>query len=283
MDKYEIHIGEYYDLEEKVNKPKQKLIITGEQLEAIETFASKRKDSELNTIYKINDCEFRVYPHFDFKAIWEESAPKPKPVKEWEIVALDESFHLNDTNTPDLYFKAAVERGAIIKSVRRVSDGKVFTVGDEVTVSFDSGKGFKNTIHHFTYTSGVDIIDVYFTQQTAAYNIAKLNIEKAKQHLFTTFDNKPIYEGDEYWIVFPDFTFDKWDAFKNGNAVFDKDEKTFSTEQAAKEYILMNKPCLSVSQVLKLEVEGVATLETGAERPIAINKSDLIALAKAEQ
>jgi len=63
--KYEIHIGEIFDLTTSSKKPKQTLIITQEQLAVIEQFASQRKDAELNTIYKLNDCEFKIYPSFN--------------------------------------------------------------------------------------------------------------------------------------------------------------------------------------------------------------------------
>lgn len=68
MNKYEIHIGEIFDLTTNSKKPKQTLIITQDQLAVIEQFADQRKDAELNTIYKLNECEFRIYPHFDFEA-----------------------------------------------------------------------------------------------------------------------------------------------------------------------------------------------------------------------
>jgi hypothetical protein len=63
MNKYEIHIGEVFDLSTNSKKPKQILIITEEQLAVIEEFADQRKDAELNTIYKLNECEFRIFPH----------------------------------------------------------------------------------------------------------------------------------------------------------------------------------------------------------------------------
>ena len=65
MNKYEIHIGKALNannLRETI--PLQKIIITQEQIEVIEMFASQRKDAELNTIYKLNECEFRILPHF---------------------------------------------------------------------------------------------------------------------------------------------------------------------------------------------------------------------------
>ena len=66
MEKLEIHIGKIYDLESKTEKPKQTMIITREQLAVIEQFADTRKDEDLNTIYKLNQCEFKVMPHFYF-------------------------------------------------------------------------------------------------------------------------------------------------------------------------------------------------------------------------
>ena len=37
-----------------------------DQFEIIERFAHQHKDAELNVIYKLNECEFRVMPHIGF-------------------------------------------------------------------------------------------------------------------------------------------------------------------------------------------------------------------------
>lgn len=67
MNKYEIHIGKALNANNLSKTiPLQKIIITQEQLAVIEMFASQRKDAELNTIYKLNECEFRILPHWDF-------------------------------------------------------------------------------------------------------------------------------------------------------------------------------------------------------------------------
>ena len=57
---YEIQIGETFDPTTNSKIPKQTLIITREQLAIIEIFADERKDADLNIIYKLNECEFRV-------------------------------------------------------------------------------------------------------------------------------------------------------------------------------------------------------------------------------
>ena len=43
------------------------MIITREQFAVIEQFADTRKDEDLNTIYRLNQCEFKVIPHFSFE------------------------------------------------------------------------------------------------------------------------------------------------------------------------------------------------------------------------
>lgn len=63
--KYEIQIGEVFDLGSREQRPKQTVIIDEAQRQLIEAFAHTRKDYELNTIYKINECEFRIIPHFE--------------------------------------------------------------------------------------------------------------------------------------------------------------------------------------------------------------------------
>ena len=55
MEKYEIHIGEIFDLTANTKRPKQILVVTKEQHDAIIHFADQRKDAELNTIYKLNE------------------------------------------------------------------------------------------------------------------------------------------------------------------------------------------------------------------------------------
>jgi hypothetical protein len=60
--RYEIHIGKIFG-----EKPKQRIVITQAQLIIIERFAHTRKDKDLNTIYKLNDVEFRILPHSGLK------------------------------------------------------------------------------------------------------------------------------------------------------------------------------------------------------------------------
>lgn len=57
---YEIQIGKCFDIEKKINIPKQIIIISKEQLDIIEAFATQKKNPGEETIYILNDCEFTV-------------------------------------------------------------------------------------------------------------------------------------------------------------------------------------------------------------------------------
>jgi hypothetical protein len=66
---YKIHIGEIFDLIANENRPKQTIYITDEQFEVITMFANTKKDADLNTVYIINDCEFKVIPHISLEGL----------------------------------------------------------------------------------------------------------------------------------------------------------------------------------------------------------------------
>ncbi len=65
--RYELHIGSVFNMELGAEQPRQKMNISEEQFLLIETFASTFKDKDLNTVYKLNNCEFLVYPFFEPK------------------------------------------------------------------------------------------------------------------------------------------------------------------------------------------------------------------------
>jgi hypothetical protein len=148
--------------------------------------------------------------------------------KDWEIV---EAHCL--TSYPAQYK---------ISSVRRLSDGEVFSVGDKVSY------GKPCTIIRFFITSNnLMWCDLEYENGNEYHNVNICALDKAKQPLFTTEDGKEIFEGDEYWFTHDDY---RVSATKAGSEVRKNAiQKTFSTEEAAKEYVVMNKPCLSVDDV----------------------------------
>ena len=112
-----------------------------------------------------------------------------------------------------------------IYSVKRISDNKIFTIGDF----------YEDLIIEKMFMSVAgDILTTYYKP-------------KIKQPLFTTEDDVNIFKGDKYCAVFYDFKYLEQEAIKN----YELDNATlrFSTKEKAEEYILLNKPCLSINDV----------------------------------
>lgn len=133
-----------------------------------------------------------------------------------------------------------------IHSVKRVSDGEVFTV-DKYVENTQYPQKHRGKITKFILDG--DTVRVYYSN---GWDRLKY-ISNCKQPLFTTEDGVKIFEGDRiYWqspmtgnIV--DCTIDsKEDLLFNTEG-----RKFFSTKEAVEEHVLMNKPCLSYEEIME--------------------------------
>lgn len=220
-------------------------------------------DNHMNTTAIITPKDFR---YFTSKLIEFEKHPefwKPIIEKDYEILSFignnitltwskqkDGNFTI--INNIDVKNKGVhnqqhlIDQGLKIKSVKRLSDGEVFTVGDSIVI-------------HSGYKVTKKIIEFYITKANTSKLRAKTSddggyvelasFEKAKQKLFTTEDRVDIFEGDMmYWANRTCI-----EHIFSGKAT--KDMHTtdiylnFSTKEKAEEYIIMNKPCLSINDV----------------------------------
>jgi hypothetical protein len=137
-----------------------------------------------------------------------------------------------------------------IDSVRRLSDGEVFAVGNKINFETDTYKPIeKFTIENHPIKYNCQAI-LAWNGNVFMYEISSWI--KSKPILFTTEDGKPIYEGDACYIVFDsDWSVSPMRSFSN--APHGKiNYKAFSTEAAAKEYVLMNKPKFSIQGIIDL-------------------------------
>lgn len=147
---------------------------------------------------------------------------------------------------------ALIHNKAKIHSVKRISDGVVFSVGDEV----DSTWG-KQIITDFEIYKDVSMIVGFKTCKNPLEKIRKLP-ERTK--LFTTEDGVDVFEGGEYWYLPTTRAADSFKPYKCTYA--SKGEATpmtwlyFSTEEKAKEYITLNKPVLSLNDILEVWYSG---------------------------
>jgi hypothetical protein len=130
-----------------------------------------------------------------------------------------------------------------IHSVKRLSDGEIFTIGDEVK--------HRNVCNKL---DSCNILDIYIAGNkllitTANFNTNICMLDKiTKKPLFTSEDGIDIFEDNIVYGVRPNYTI--WKTSGTGISAYN-DYKFYSTEEAAKDYILMNKPCLSINDLMK--------------------------------
>lgn len=127
-----------------------------------------------------------------------------------------------------------------IHSVKRLSDGEIFTVGDKYN-DCDLKNGTIRTI-------AIGDNGIYL-------NCSLLkNVQQVKKPLFTTEDGVDIFEGN-YWFYVKEGSAKivKTNVFKYGGLPQNKKPvKRFSTEEAAEEYVLLNKPQLSINDIVSM-------------------------------
>lgn len=149
-----------------------------------------------------------------------------------------------------------------IHSIKRLSDGEIFTIGDNIEIRNLNSKidGFYIKNDYLMITSDLSNCGDYLK-----------NIKKIKKPLFTTEDGVDIYKGDIfYYVKFKQYnnTLGKpFEIVKGNHPAFKYEpqyEKYFSTKEKAEEYILLNKPCLSLNDIFKNVEEmrkGLKTFE----------------------
>ena len=143
-----------------------------------------------------------------------------------------------------------------IHSVRRISDQEVFSVGDEI--GWGIVGNFKTTLLSFRINNeregrlefeypiqGCGNVFCDFLDAIKLHK--KASIPEPKKPLLITDDNIELYNNsDEIWLVYEDFSIYKATV---GHRASRPALKLYSTEQAAQEYILLNKPVLNLQDV----------------------------------
>lgn len=205
-----------------------------------------------------------IYSIGENKEFWEEVKEK-----EYKILALEYKGDVYDYSIHNnIYYKSAYNCCKIsealnpssavsIHSVKRISDGEIFTVDD-----------LCNPIGEYSYNKK-KITKIWFTDQgylrlsSDNYCIPIDRIEHSKLPLFTTEDGVDVIPKEngefEYWSL----KLDSWKISNaphilNSNKIIPTktedllrccNELRFSTKEAAEEYIIKNTPCLSINEL----------------------------------
>jgi len=137
-----------------------------------------------------------------------------------------------------------------IYSVKRLSDDEIFTIGDIIYKTFPI---VEFEIHDKENTI---LVSSYLGKKYSSgiYNERLENLKKIKKPLFTLFtteDGVNIFEGDTYFSVNKKYwrVEEPENTCKINYETYHKNQYNFSTKEKAEEYILMNKPLLSLSDV----------------------------------
>lgn len=141
-----------------------------------------------------------------------------EPKKEWEIVTAYNTK--KDGGSLDL-------NNCTIKAVRRLSDGEMFIVGDEIEVL----RGENAKIIRFGFL-GEGVLSAVTEKIIMPFNLCK---KKAKDPLFTSEDGVPIYEDSNAWGLSRNGSIGKFRAMLKYHSNFE-DTKWFSSEEVAKDY-----------------------------------------------
>jgi len=201
--------------------------------------------------------------------------------KEYEILSI---MPINELNFNGIIFayncndllNYLIKGNYKILSIKRLIDGKIFTVGDKVKYNGNPPNPIRE-IKNFYIKDERLLFNWIDDKYQSGYCFNLLNkYDHLKQPLFTTEDGIDIYKGDKFWFV--NNIYNGHYNLCTATAGKNKVESTkvegildFSTKEAAEEYILMNKPCLSLKEVLNT----VSFLERSIEKLKELVKSKL--------
>lgn len=206
-----------------------------------------------HTTHFVNNLAFNPK---DYPSYWEEVIEKDYKILQ---IALFRSIKyeitdISEYNYSDGYFEALLScNGNKIHSIKRLSDGEIFTIGDnmghndillEITLEDNKIKIWSCDNSYSCPIKGANY----------GFNFLE-NIKKYKQPLFITEDGVDIFEGDKFYTLLSDLSDLK--ITEINATVHSKFNKylDFSTKEKAEEYILLNKPCLSYKDIENLKID----------------------------
>ena len=144
-----------------------------------------------------------------------------------------------------------------IHSVKRLSDGEVFTVGDIVEVR---EQGSKKVIEKFEIVNDKSSIrnGVWIEYPCGGSHLR--NATKVKHQIFLTHDGKDIFEGDTVWYVNKKtFAYHYVTAYPDGG-FHSSINAYFLTKSAAENYLIQKSHSLSIEDFWEFICWGGSTI-----------------------
>lgn len=220
----------------------------------------------------------------------------------WEIEAYNYAGNIYEKNGGYFYNQKWIDAmtesqmtglGCKIHSVKRLSDGEVFSVKDDVSAREGEYCHWDRWYKIISMsvkngTLGIELMNVIETNPTGSIWREIQNIKRIpapKQPLFTTSDGKDVYEGDTVWGVAIQAS--GTDMIRPRTMPFEKhvnrqSRRWFSTESAANEYVKWHKPGFSLYEIVNnSEMKGLSD-ETKGDVLYQFRLPKLIEIAKSK-
>ncbi len=187
----------------------------------------------------------------NFPEYWEEIIEK-----EYEILSICTNSYFGITTSEvdiDAYLSCSKSTNKwTIDSIKRLSDGEIFTIGDIINFK-SSGLPITEIIINSSWQGGI----VFRNGNSNGIAISYAEKVKKPKPLFTTYDGVDIYENDEYFVLHKTCWFINKTRATNYTKGTDITYLYFSSKEEAEKYLILNKPVLTLNDVYRNVPSGV--------------------------
>lgn len=210
-----------------------------------------------NTVAEFIQTRLHIQESASFDLIEQFKASK-QPKQDWEILSVKDTqrgYLVTEVNKLPIYelseYPEKYEKGRFeIHSVKRLSDDEVFSIGDKVVYMNNHNKYdiiIKIQLGNSQFGPKSPLAP-YFVVENSSFGcyIDRIN-HYIPQIMFTTEDGIPLYKGDKFWHIDSNFEIKESIA----NAIWTGATRCFSTKEKAEEWLLWNKPVLTLNDIKK--------------------------------
>jgi hypothetical protein len=134
--------------------------------------------------------------------------------------------------------------GDKIKAIINLETQKVINVGDKVVIKYGSSTK-ELEIKSFDYREP----NIFIVSDKFYVNVESIIKKVEKKHLFVTEDNVKVYENDVVYSV----NKNNYQIYKNNSCLYSffTNSLVFASKENAENYVIQNKPCLSLNDIDK--------------------------------
>lgn len=169
----------------------------------------------------------------------------------WSVYFKDKMYYSKVTDT---WVNEKHGKNYVIHSVKRISDGQIFTIGDRV--KYYNRYTAINKIYYNEHSQLSFKVEGTEAPLTGVFMENNLHFKKINKPIFITEDGVELYQGDEINSVHKETLVLNCNTNESGivgdNFISNDKYLYFSTKKAAEKYILLNKHRFSIQEISDL-------------------------------